>query len=80
MYLENGRYTLHTIDPPGSGSVLAFILNVLDGYFFNSSSLDPANQVLTYQRITETFKYAYGFRTNLGDPDFVEVEDVSIFE
>ena len=74
---DGGITTLYSIPPPGSGPVLAFILNVLDGYDLNSTSLEPENEVLTYQRITETFKYAYALRTYLGDPEFVNVADVS---
>ena len=74
---DGGNTTVYSSPPPGSGPVLAFILNVLDEYDLNSTSLEPENEVLTYQRITETFKYAYALRTYLGDPEFVNVADVS---
>ena len=78
IHLENGDLTMFSTEPPGSGAILAFIMNVLDGYNFNSTSLNPENEVLTHQRITEVFKYAYGLRTKIGDHNFVDVEDVSI--
>ena len=68
---------LYSVPPPGSGSVLGLILNVLDEYDLDESSLDPANEVVTYQRITESFKYAYAKRTFLGDAKFVDVSEVS---
>ena len=77
IHLENIKSTLYTIDTPGSGSILAFIMNVLDGYNFDNSSVSSEEELLTHQRITETYKYAYAERTYLGDHNFVDVEDVS---
>lgn len=64
-----GGYTLYTTPLPSSGAVLAFMFNVLTGLYTNSTE--------TYwQRVIETFKHAYGQRTNLGDmemePDLKE--------
>lgn len=71
--LQNG-IKFHSVPPPGSGALLAFVLSFLDGYGFNSrSTADVPSAVTTYHRIVEAFKYAYGFRTKLGDPDFVDV-------
>lgn len=63
---------------PGSGVLLGFILNILDGYNFTKSSVDGINNtVLTYHRIVEAFKYAYAKRTELGDTNFINVTEVS---
>lgn len=63
--------------PPGSGALLAFVLNILDGYGFNSKSVaDVPSTVTTFHRMIEAFKYAFGFRTKLGDSDFVDVSKV----
>ncbi|XP_049941993.1 scoloptoxin SSD14-like isoform X1 [Schistocerca serialis cubense] len=62
----SGNVTLYTMPLPGSGPVLAFILNILDGY------IPASDEITTYQRITEAFKYGYGRRTELGDPYFNE--------
>lgn len=46
------------------------MLNVLDGF------IPALDDVTTHQRIIETMKYAYGIRTRLGDPEFVDIEEV----
>ena len=64
---------LHTIPPPGSGILVAFIINILDGYKFTNRSIDnEESTILTYHRIIEAFKYAFAARTKLGDPEFVK--------
>lgn len=65
-----GGYTVHTVPPPGSGPLVTFILNILDQWV-------PAAEVaVTWQRIVEAFKFAYGRRTELGDPQFVDISDL----
>jgi len=66
-------HTLYTSPLPGSGPVLAFILNILDGFL----DLDNLYSVTNIQRIIEAFKFAYGYRTKLGDDNFVNISDVS---
>ncbi|XP_067130221.1 scoloptoxin SSD14-like isoform X2 [Centruroides vittatus] len=65
------NYTVYSVPPPGSGSVLSYILNVLDGFNLNSDSnwrtLDDIS--LTFHRVTETFKYAYAQKMNLEDSE-----------
>lgn len=63
--LKNGK-TLHTLSLPGSGALVAFIMNVLHDYLPNGES------VLTMQRIAEALKFAYAKRTELGDGRFEE--------
>jgi len=65
---------LYSIPPPGSGVILTLILNILNGMDLQG------NDVTTHQRITEAFKYGYGKRTQLGDPDFVDISEVSTGE
>ncbi|KAH8414868.1 hypothetical protein KR215_007592, partial [Drosophila sulfurigaster] len=55
-----GGFTLYTTPLPSSGPVLAFILNVM-------SELYASDEGIYWQRVVETFKHAYGQRTNLGD-------------
>uniref|UniRef100_A0A1A9X248 Gamma-glutamyltransferase n=1 Tax=Glossina brevipalpis TaxID=37001 RepID=A0A1A9X248_9MUSC len=53
-------YKLYTTPLPTSGAVLAFILNVMSGLY-------TENQDLYWHRVVESYKHAYGQRTNLGD-------------
>lgn len=59
-----GNMTMYSSPPPGSGALLAFIMNVLEGVDFHKE------EKTLYQYIVETFKWAYARRTELGDPDF----------
>ena len=63
--LRSDSLTLHSVPPPASGAVLAAILNILDTYDINAEISDTG---LLYHRIVESFKWAYGARSNLGDP------------
>lgn len=70
--------SLHTMPLPGSGVLLGFILNILDGYNFTKASIEDVNStVLTYHRMVEAFKYAYAKRTELGDLRFNNISDVN---
>lgn len=53
--------TLHTFALPGTGAMVVFIVNVL------KNLIDEGPTVKSYHRIAETFKYAYGQRTQLGE-------------
>lgn len=64
-------YQLISSPPPGSGTVLCEMLNVLEGYPLNSLGLRSPKSV---QRMLETMLYAYADRnTYLGDPDFIQI-------
>ncbi|KAI5644321.1 gamma-glutamyltranspeptidase domain-containing protein [Phthorimaea operculella] len=63
--LAEGRI-LYSVPLPGSGSVLAFILNMLRDWVGGGTDA-PAGSDLYWHRIIETFKYAYAKRTGLGD-------------
>ncbi|XP_055587958.1 glutathione hydrolase 1 proenzyme-like [Uranotaenia lowii] len=60
-----GNYHVYSMPLPGSGHVLNYMLNILDGYD------ELRNDPLTWHRIVEAFKHGYGLRTHLGDPAFV---------
>lgn len=63
--LKMGNLTIYSAPPPGSGAILIFIMNIL------RRLLPVGNENIMWQRIVETFKWAYARRTELGDPDFV---------
>ncbi|XP_050301524.1 glutathione hydrolase 1 proenzyme-like isoform X2 [Anthonomus grandis grandis] len=68
----SGNQVLYTSPLPSSGPVLAFILNILDG-FLDLTNLYNSG---TFQRIVESFKFAYGLRTRLGDEHFVDISEL----
>lgn len=56
-------YTVESVPAPGSGPVVLSILNFLESY--------PLKQdVISYHRILEAFKFGYAQRELLGDPKF----------
>ncbi|KAH8361159.1 hypothetical protein KR200_003313 [Drosophila serrata] len=63
-------YELYTSPLPTSGAVLIFILNVMEPLFTNNTDI-------YWHRLIETFKHAYGRRSNLADihyePDVQEM-------
>lgn len=61
-----GNLTIYSAPPPGSGAILTFMMNVL------RRLLPVGNENVMWQRIIETFKWAYARRTEFGDPDFVK--------
>ena len=56
---------LYSVPPPGSGIILAFILNIMENYDVQTSDIEDP---LLYHRLIESFKYAYAYRSQIGDP------------
>lgn len=54
------NYQMSTIQMPSSGALIIFIMNLLSDY-------ELKHDALSYHRIAEAFKFAYGIRTHLGD-------------
>lgn len=55
---------LYSVGLPASGGILVMILNIMKDYI-------PEDTTTYMHRIIESFKFAYGHRSNLGDPEFV---------
>ncbi|KAJ8927316.1 hypothetical protein NQ314_020230 [Rhamnusium bicolor] len=68
----SGNESLYSSPLPGSGVILAFILNILNNFI----DVNEPNSVTTYQRIIESFKFGYGRRTELGDAKFAQVDEL----
>uniref|UniRef100_A0A2L2XUY1 Gamma glutamyl transpeptidase n=1 Tax=Parasteatoda tepidariorum TaxID=114398 RepID=A0A2L2XUY1_PARTP len=69
-----GNMTVYSASLPGSGPLLTFILNVLDGYDLKPSITKSREEtVLALHRIIETFKFAYANRMHLEDSYSEEV-------
>lgn len=66
IVLKMEKMTIYSAPPPGSGAILMFVMNVL------RRLLPVDDENIMWQRVVETFKWAYARRTELGDPDFVE--------
>ena len=62
--MDLGRHTLHSFPLPGSGVVLAYILNILKRFNISPGDDTP----VLYHRMAEAFKWGYAERSKLGDP------------
>ncbi|XP_043484623.1 scoloptoxin SSD14-like isoform X2 [Leptopilina heterotoma] len=71
--LSNG-IKVYSSGVPGGGDILIFLLNIFDNFHFTKESIADINSsIVTFQNMIEAFKYAYAFRTKLGDSDFVDL-------
>lgn len=61
---------MYSTPAPTSGPILSFIINIISGYKYLDYS------ALSFHRIIEAFKYGYAKRTELGDPAFLEIDDL----
>ncbi|KAI1334540.1 gamma-glutamyltransferase 1 [Xylariaceae sp. FL0016] len=62
-------YKLIACSAPSGGVVALTSLNIVNGY---SGFGDPAAINLTTHRLDESMRFAYGLRSELGDPSFVD--------
>ena len=69
VQMSTTNLTLYSMPPPGSGAVLAAILNIMENFPVEKD--DP----LFYHRVVESFKWAYGARSKLGDPNDKDITE-----
>lgn len=72
----SGDLSLYSAPLPGSGLLVAFMLRLMDGFYQYAQTDLERSQIMI-----ETFKHAYGRRTDLGDPYFVNatlLKEVSV--
>lgn len=65
LSIDYGPFKIWSTPAPSSGAVVLSILKVLMGY------RHVANAITKAHRMVETFKFGYGQRAELGDPEFV---------
>lgn len=71
------RLAVHSVPPPGSGLILQFILNVLQGYNVTADGFRETDEAaLNYHRIVEAYKFAFALRTQMGDDAFVNISQL----
>lgn len=61
--------TLYTVPLPGTGIILTYILNIINGFL-------PDLSVKSIHRLVEAYKYAYAKRGDLGDNDGLEMTEL----
>ena len=69
---KNENYLLHTSDLPSSGILIQFMLRILSKYddLYPQAYMDQTKSELFYQRLIETFKFAFANRQFLGDDNY----------
>ncbi|KAI4376564.1 hypothetical protein MLD38_014311 [Melastoma candidum] len=65
-------YTIYGMQPPSSGTVgLSMVMNILESY----GNANAAKGNIGLHRLIEALKHMFAVRMNLGDPNFVSVND-----
>ncbi|EDV46429.1 glutathione hydrolase 1 proenzyme isoform X2 [Drosophila erecta] len=75
--MDLGDDTLYVVPPVSSGSVVAHILAILQGY--NFTALDLSTEELkarTIHRFAEAMKFAFAQRPELGDMHFIDAREL----
>lgn len=68
-------YRLRSCGAPAGGSVTLSALNIMNGY---PEFQDPDSVNMSTHRLDEAMRFAYGQRTELGDPSFLS--NISVFQ
>lgn len=76
--MQLGNDILYALPPISSGTIVANILSILEGFNFSQNDLqDVEKRALTIHRIVEALKFGYAKRWELGDVRFNDVREVS---
>ncbi|KAM9330839.1 glutathione hydrolase 5 proenzyme [Gastrophryne carolinensis] len=68
LKLSLGSYIMYTPPPPAGGALISFILNILEGYALSPKLVkNEKEQIETYHRIAEAFKFANGQKARLAE-------------
>lgn len=81
MYLARRMHfnssIMYTIDPPGGGLLLGYMLNVIENIpNMMKSPQNTEEWILFYHRMVEVYKHAYALRTYLEDRNFGQIDSV----
>ncbi|XP_073832162.1 glutathione hydrolase 1 proenzyme isoform X2 [Musca autumnalis] len=75
--MQLGNDILYANPPISSGTVVANVLSILEGFNFSSIDVqDTKHEALTIHRIVEAMKFGYAKRWELGDARFNDVRDL----
>lgn len=77
--MQLGDDILYSVPPVSSGTVVANILSILEGFNFTKADVIGAeNEAKTLHRFAEALKYGFAKRWELGDLRFNDVREVRI--
>lgn len=77
--MQLGDDILYAVPPISSGTIVANVMSILEGYNFSSVDIqDAQHEALTIHRIAEALKFGFAKRWELGDARFNDVREVSI--
>ncbi|XP_017056183.1 scoloptoxin SSD14 isoform X5 [Drosophila ficusphila] len=75
--MDLGGDTLYVIPPVSSGSVVAHILSILQGYNFTAKDLSTEElRARTIHRFAEAMKFGFAQRPELGDIHYVDTREL----